>query len=739
MGALMGALMIQKYRRLALLTMVLCCTGTAGNALAAPDQPTPGSVNVGKQGNQAQTSAPTTPFSNNQVIGLPTLTVTGTPISRYRVSTTNTALGTNTSVLNTPFAVTPIPREVLRDQRAQSLEDAMRNSPGVTINLGEGNRDELIIRGVKTKAAFFINGMRDNSEYFRPLYNVAHIDVLKGPAALQFGRGNIGGLVNIVTRKAERRDIRHLMVSGGSFGRFKGWFDFGTAVGSSGAFRLMGMGERSNGFRDYSYIHRYGINPTFHLDLSDRTHMDVSFSYLDDNRRVDRGIPSFNGRPVKVDRTQFFGSPDQNRFYSHLFSGAFNITHEVNKHLTLRNRFRAFQNKHHYANVFPGSSVDANGMFQFEGYDHLTKRLSAQDRFEAIINFDTGIVHHKVFTGASYTWQQDHDIELVAGTKANGDTTKDIPGLHSLSDSVVAPVPLNVLRRNNTVYAHEIGVFLQDQISLGKHWMLLAGLRYDRFATTARYLPSRSKTEKTNNTWSPRFALMYKPIENDTMYFSFSRNYVPAGANVALSLETPKDANIAPERADQYEFGNKLELFDGNLALNVAFFQINLDNLPTSPPNGGLTLITIGKRRNRGIELSANGNITDKWRIFTNYTYMLEAKNLVAIEDAPAGTRAGLVPHHQFSVWSTYDLDQHWGVGAGVHGLSSRFTSFTNEVTLPSFVVGDLMAYYQQKQFRLQVNVYNVSNESYFATASGDNQIMPGTPRSVIASLNVNF
>jgi catecholate siderophore receptor len=736
-----------KYRRLVPLAIGLYCAGITWNVLAAPDQLTPGSVHASKQKNKAQSAAPADPAStdaaapvSNQATVLQTVTVTGKQESAYRVPETSTALGTDTSVLNTPFSITPIPEKLLNDQGAQSLEDAVRNSPGVTIGLGEGNTDQLIIRGVSTTSDFFMNGMRDDSEYFRPLYNVEHIDVLKGPAALQFGRGGAGGIVNFVTKKAERRNIRSLMVEGGgggagsSWGHFRGWVDLGTPIGDSGAFRLNAMGENSGGFRDNYFLRRYAVNPTFHFDVGDRTKIDLNLSYLNDHRLADRGIPSQNGRPVNVSRSQFFGSPDQNRFFSDVTTGQFEITHEINDHLKLHNNFRTFQNTRRYTNLYPGSAVGDDGTFTFRAYDHSFERLSYQDRLQAIFDFDTGIISHKVLGGGDYTWQRDQDIQFLHGK------SKDIKGVfHTLDDTEVAPIAMNTLDRHNNVHADEIGIFLQDQISLGEHWMALAGVRYDRFATDARYLKQGARTQRVDNTWSPRAALMYKPVKNDTIYFSFSRAYIPSGANVAGSLKSPDDANLAPERSDQYEFGNKLGLFDDNLLLAIAFFQIDLTNIPANQPNGGSKLLTIGRQRNRGIELSANGSITDKWNVFSNYTYMMEAKNLVAVEDAPAGTTAGLVPHNQFSVWSTYDLNEHWGFGAGVHGQSSRYTSFTNTVKLPAYVVGDLMAYYQMKNLRFQINFNNVSDETYFATASGDNQIMPGIPRSVFARVYVDL
>ncbi|BAW80491.1 TonB-dependent siderophore receptor [Candidatus Nitrosoglobus terrae] len=738
---------MEKYRRLAPLAIGLCCAWASCGVLADSDQEPVKSTYKDKkdkyEDRQEEESQPARPsvFSGSygpNATELGTVTVTGNQLSTYHVDS-NTALGTETRLLDTPFSITPIPRKVLTDQASQSLEQAVRNSPGVTVNLGEGNQDQLVIRGVSTAFDFFMNGMRDDAPYFRPLYNVDHIDVLKGPAALQFGRGGAGGLVNFVTKKAERREIRHIMVEGGGgadgspWGHFRGQMDFGTSISDFGAFRFMGMGQDSGTFRDFGFIRRYAANPVFHFDINDRTQMDLTLSYLNDTRLADRGIPSQNGLPVDVGRSQFFGSPQQNRFDAQVTTAQLMITHEVNDDLKLMANFRAFQNNHHYDNLYPGSSVNKDDMFAFKGYDHSSERINYQQRLQAIFDFDTGKVHHKLLGGGDYTWQRDFDIQFIPGK------SKDLPGLFALDNSVVGPVAMTSLDRHNNVHADEIGVYLQDQITFDEHWMALAGVRFDRFATDARYLKINARTQRIDDTWSPRAALMYKPVENDTLYFSFSRNFIPSGANVAASLKDPNGANLAPERSDQYEFGNKFELFDGNMVFNIAFFQIDLTNMPAADPNGDSQLLTIGRQRNRGIELSANGSITEKWNIFANYTYMMEAKNMVAVQGTAAGARAGLVPRNQFSVWSTYDINEHWGFGGGVHGQSMRYASFTDKVQLPAYAIGDLMAYYQLKGYRFQVNLNNVSDETYYATASGDNQIMPGIPRSVFASVNMDF
>lgn len=684
-----------------------------------------------------------------QAARLNAVNVTG-HLDPYTVERSSTTLGTDTALKNTPFSVTALPRKVMDDQGVDSIAGAMRNVPGVNISLGEGNRDELYMRGVKTKSDFFIDGMRDDSEYIRPMYNVERVDVLKGPAALQFGRAGAGGIVNLVQKRADPEQvIRHGKFETGSWGKLKGTFDFNEPVGENGAFRLMGMREDSGGFRDHAETSRYGINPEFHYDFSDKTQMDLGFSYLHDHRLADRGIPSHNGHPdYRIKRRRFFGDKDANRYNQEVLAADFDLKHEVNKHLKLRNHFRWSRNDRDYTNFYAHTPTDDAGNFLFEGYGHPARRNTFQDRLEAIGTFDTGMISHKVLGGVDYTWQHDHDIETRpdnAGTQYAGKKTV-APSLYGAGNAfaqrTIDGVPMGwdqpgSRNRDNSVYAKELGVFLQDEVKLSKHWQALAGVRYDRFSSTANYRYHGENQHRVDHEFAPRGALMYKPTDNQTFYASFSRTYTPAGSNVALDHHSPDGGDIAPEKADSYELGSKTSLFDDRLLLSAAFFQINQSNIKDKDPNGDEKL-PVGKHRTRGVELSANGNITDRWSVFANYAY-IDSKTTRSVKDVPRGRRVALVPHSQFSVWSTYEINRHWGLGGGIHGESGKYASVSNEVKLPGYVVGDLMAYYQNDHYRLQVNVNNVTDKRYYETAQKDNQIMPGTPRSVVASLSMDF
>ena len=662
--------------------------------------------------------------------------VSGWLMQNYRISETRSATGTLTPVIDIPQSIQVIPGELLRDQAAQSLADAVRNSPGISVSLGEGMRDEVYIRGVKTKSDFFTDGLRDDTEYLRDLYNISHVDVLQGPSALLFGRGGAGGLINLVTKEPERQNIRDFSFEAGSWQHLRSTIDIGGAFGDTNAFRLLAMGEDSEGFRDHYYIHRYAINPQFGFGIGEQTQINVGLSYLNDRRFVDRGIPSRNGRPVDVPREQFFGTPDQNLSTGSVKTFSTRISHAFNDEMSLNNTFRANDAERFYVNTYPGSSVDAADTLKLKGYYHPHDRVSYLDRLELIKTINSGFVSHTLLLGSEYSWQRDNDFQLLPS-----EGSKNVPGRISLSNSEIAPIDFIYLDRENRVVGKEFGLFAQDQISFGEHWKALLGIRWDRFTVSADYknpVVSPNHTYNLDSEWSPRAGLIYKPVENDSIYLSVSKTFTPQGANIALSRKDPEGANLNPEKATNIEIGNKLDLFDGRLSLSAALFQLDLDDVVALAADGSGDLVSTGSQRNRGFVFSAEGDLTSQLSLYANYTH-LNAEITNDTEDADAGAKVGLVPRNQFSLWTRFALNSNWGFGAGLRGESEKFTSYDNSVVLPKYVVGDLMAYYQASRYRVQANIENVTDKHYFPTASSNNEIMPGTPRSLMVRLSTSF
>ncbi|MEO7065895.1 MAG: TonB-dependent siderophore receptor [Rhodanobacter sp.] len=655
--------------------------------------------------------------------------VDGTALVPYMVEGTNTATRTDTPLIDIPQTIQAMPKDLLRDQNAQSLGDTMRNAPGVSVHQGEGNRDEIVIRGVKTKADFFVDGVRDDTEYYRDLYNVSEVDVLQGATAMMFGRAGAGGVVNLVTKQAVRSPTHELTLQAGSWQHRRAALDLGGALADAVAYRLNIMGEDSGGFRDYAFLHRYAINPVFNFRLGDRTTLDVGLERAYDNRRADRGIPSRGNRPVDVTPETFFGSPQQNFARTTVDSFHAKLQHDINENLVLRDTFRATRLDKFYQNTYPGSAVAPDDTLSIKAYSHGEQRNGFFNQAELVQQLDTGAMRHTLLYGVETDVQLDDDVKFT------GSIAKGV----ALTDPRV-PIVINKPDRNNHAVAHAIGAYVQDQVDLSPHWKALAGIRWDRFSVGARYnlLPAGTGTQHTDTAWSPRVGVIYKPTDNASLYASVTRSFTPQGSNLALSLKSPVGANLAPEKAVNYEIGGKFNLLDQKLALTAAVFQLDLDHVNTPDPFDPTQLVQTGAQRNRGFELGLNGSLTSRWSIYAGYAH-LNAEIRSTTEDARAGAKVGLVPKNQASLWSRYAFTDHWGIGGGWVSQSRVYTSFDNVVVLPGYTRFDAMAYYKQGKYRVSLNVDNLFNVGYYATANGDNQIMPGAPRSVDLTLVIDL
>lgn len=704
------------------------CTPLISLALVMPATASPADASTARSDVAlASAATPVDAGSMLSTVNLKGVRVNG--VVPYLIGSTSTATRTETPLVDIPQTIQAIPKDLLLDQNAQSLGDTLRNAPGVSVHQGEGNRDEFVIRGVKTKADFFVDGVRDDTEYYRDLYNVEEVDVLQGATAMMFGRAGAGGAINLVTKQAVSSPIHQLTLQAGSWAHRRATLDLGGALGNSAAYRLNVMGEDSGGFRDYAYLHRYGINPVFKFHLDDRTTLDVGVERAYDRRRADRGIPSRGDRPVDVAPETFFGSPQQNFARTTVDSFHARIEHDFSDNLVLRDTFRATRLDKFYQNVYPGSDVAADDTLSLKAYNHGEKRTGYFNQAELVQQVDAGGMHHTLLYGLETDVQVDDDV------KFKGSTVHDVP----LADPRI-DIAINKADRNNHVVGHAVGAYVQDQIDLATHWKALAGIRWDRFSVGARYnlLPAGTGTQHTDTVWSPRVGLIYKPTDESSLYASVTRSFTPQGSNLALSLKSPKGANLAPEKAVNYEIGGKLNLLDERLALTAAVFQLDLDHVNTPDPLDPTELVQTGAQRNRGFELGLNGNLTSRWSIYAGYAH-LNAEIRSATEDAPAGAEVGLVPKDQFSLWSRYAVSDHWGIGGGWVSQSRVYTSFDNKVVLPGYARFDAMAYYQRDKYRISLNLDNAFDVHYYATANGDNQIMPGAPRSIDLSFSINL
>lgn len=686
----------------------LAANGSAPESAAAA---APGGAEAGVPGADAAGSPRT--LGTIQVYGV-------LAAETYDVDGSATATGTYTPLIDIPQTLQAIPIQLLRDQGAQSMADAMRDAPGVSVHQGEGNRDQIVIRGVSTKNAFYLDGLPDDTEHFRDLFNVQEIDVLQGPAAVLFGRGGAGGVVNVVTKKPLPARFLDLGLDTGSWDLRRATLDANAPLGADAAFRLNAMGEDSGGYRDHYYLRRYGVDPEARFTLGSGTTLEFGVEKLYDNRRADRGDPSRDGRPVDIGPGTFFGSPTQNFAQSDITAFHVRVEHTAGN-LTLRDAFRAVRTNKLYQNLYPGGAVAADDTLTLSGYRHRHGRTGYFNEAEAEYDADTGAVRHVLLAGVDLSHEADVDLKTNAA---------DITGVPLANPVVDGAINFGIPSRANNASARELGVYAEDQMTMGR-WQALAGVRFSDFTVDARYhLPAFARTRRTDTAWSPRVGVIYQPNAHDSIYASVTRTFTPQGDNLALSLKTPTTADLAPQTAVNYEIGNKAELFGGRFLLSAALFRLDQNHVNSPDPNDPSQVVQTGAQRTRGFELSGTGNLTERLSLYAGYA-RLDATILDATTDGPAGARVPLVPGQQFSLWLRYKTNHHWGLGGGVVAAARAYTGFDNTVALPGYVRADAMGYYEGRGYRVALNLNNVFDIRYDPTANGNNQIMPGEPRNV--------
>ncbi len=700
--------------------------------------------------------------AEKEAVDLDTIRVRGQRLNTYRAERSVSATKTDTLLRDVPQAITVITGQQMRDRAVQGMADAVRYVPGIGITQGEGNRDGLVFRGNSSTADFFADGMRDDVQYYRDTYNIERIEAFKGPNAMIFGRGSPGGLLNRVTKTADWREALDIGLQFGSWQKRRATADYAHPFGDAFAFRVTGVYEDSEGFRDGYMLKRRGINPTAAIHAGDNTLITLGYEYFRDQRTADRGIPSyanaFNGTrfPVATARDTFFGDPDASRSDTNVNAFSALIEHDFGGGTVLRNRTRIADYDKHYQNVYPGTVNGAATTVALSAYDNTTDRRNLFNQIDLIFSATTGTVEHKFMTGVEFG-RQDTDNQRRSGRFTLGAGSPCLTG--STASSCVVPLgspnvsPRVVYANNslggsgdarNTGVAKIAAVYAQDQIEFSPKWSAIVGLRYDRFDVdftdlrTGVSAQSRSLSS-SDKLWSPRVGVVFKPVDNLSLYASYGVTYLPRSGEQLGSLAF-NSQSLDAEEFENTEIGAKWELRPG-LTAEAAAFRLNRSNAAITDPNDSTRLILFAgdSQRVDGVELSLAGNFTEKWQVIGSYAW-LDARTVRAIGTTPAGRVLPQTPETSFGLWNRYDFNDRWGVALGATYRSTSFASISNAVTLKSYARYDGAVYYKfDERFSAQLNVENLFDKVYFPSAHSDSNISPGAPRSAYVTLNFKF
>ena len=645
------------------------------------------------------------------------------------------ATKTLTPLIDVPQSVTVVTKQLINDQMMASIADVVKYVPGITAHQGENNRDQLVIRGNSTSADFYLNGVRDDVQYYRDLYNLDRVEALKGPNAMTFGRGGAGGVINRVTKDAQFTPVHEFTMDTGSFFDRRFTADVDQPLGEKFAARLNGMYEGSDSFRDFVDLSRYGVNPTLTFAPAERTKFTVSYENLHDQRVADRGITSFQGLPVEVPISTYYGNPNDSNVHALVNLGSVAFEHVTESGVAIHNRSTFANYDRGYQNYVPGVVTPDKTQVSLSAYNNATNRTNLFNQTDVSKEFQTGSIRHMLLGGVEVGRQLTDNFKNT-GYFNNTATSILIP----FGDTVIdTPVTFrqSATDANNHLETNLAAAYVQDQAQITRHIQLLGGARFDYFDLQYHNNRTGDELRRIDHLVSPRAGIVIKPKDRVSIYGSYSVSYLPSSGDQFSSLTTITQ-QVKPEKFTNYEVGAKWDLAR-SLSLTTAVYQLNRTNTRSTDPNDPTRIVQTGSTRTNGFEIGVNGNITRAWQIAGGYAYQ-DAYITSATTAAKAGAQVAMVPHNTFSIWNSYKFMPKLSAGLGILNRTDMFAAIDNTVVLPGYTRADAALFYSlTEKIRLQLNVENLFNKVYYLDADSNTNISPGSSRAVRAGMIARF
>ncbi|MGB3712223.1 MAG: TonB-dependent receptor [Erythrobacter sp.] len=643
---------------------------------------------------------------------------------------------TPTPVIDVPQSISITTEEEILDRGFSSIGEIIDYTPGVNTSQGEGHRDSIVFRGIRSTADFFIDGMRDDVQYYRGLYNLQQVEILRGPNALLFGRGGTGGVLNRVTKKGELgRNFAGGQIAIDTFGQVSVQGDVNLAAGDALAVRVNAAYEELANHRDFYDGTRIGFNPTARVQLGETTLLDLSYEFADHERFIDRGIPTgADGRPVGAFEDIVFGDPEEN--YTQLEAHLLRATLQQDFSDSFKGVFSAFYGDYDkvYSNFYASSydEADTPGEVTLDGYVDTTQRENLILTANLIGAFQTSGIDHSLLVGGEYiatdsdqdrfnafwsTTEDDNEIFTVRrplllrggiGINADGEQT-----INDFSEDIndFTQVGLDVF-----------SLYMQDEIALTDWLRVVAGGRFDSFDIEVFDVVGGERLSRKDEEFSPRGGVILKPQENLSIYASYSESFLPRSGEQFTGLGGGADA-LDPDTFVNLEAGVKWDLASG-LSLTAAVFEIEQSS-PQPTADDAETLVVIDSKT-QGFELQARGEVLPGWFVTAGYSY-LDGEQVD--EDGPTGLRPRELPENMASIWNQVEVTDRFAFGIGVTHQGSSFANNSNTAILPSYTRIDAAAFYDvSENLRLQVNVENANDTLYFPNAHSTHQVTVGAP-----------
>lgn len=672
-----------------------------------------------------------------------------------------------TPLRNTPQTVNVIPQQVIQEQRAQSVEDTLRYVPGITFSAGEGGQqgDGPIIRGFVARGDLFRDGIRDPGWYTRDIFSSDRVEVYKGPSAFAFGRGSTGGAINTVTKLPTGAQFVDVTATATTGPGVRGEIDASTRKDNFST-RIAALGtDVDTPTRDNVWTQRWGVAPSVKWDINPETSALFSYIYQGERGAPDYGFtylpqpaysrttglptnPGYYGNgtattPLPVDRSNWYGIAngpwrDITETETHIVT--LKLERQLNSDFKVVNATRYMTNDRFSLPTAPRQLGDVNntvfGNPPPANYPVDLMTIGRERRQRETDN--TFLINQTDLLGRFEAFGLSHTA--VAGVEFSRETRDQVrldvcdPGNPACRTSAAAPDPNGspiggtmVLHQPNSSRANTQAAYVSDQAKW-QNFEFLGSLRFDRFASVYEDLdvPANRHLERTDNLWSYRFGVVYHPTPNSSVYYAYGNSHNPSAEQGTISDASV--AALAPERTHSHEAGVKVDVLENRLSLTAAVFDIEKENLRITDPTNASVSILDGVARVRGIELGAAGRLTDKWQIIGGYSF-LRSEITDTSDLSIYGRNLPNTPEHNVALWSTYDVAPQWTIGAGAIYQSKGWANTANTAYVPDFWKFDAMVAYRiDGRSSLQLNIYNITDELYYAQYFGNN-VVPASGR----------
>ena len=646
-----------------------------------------------------------------------------------------TALKTPVPIIDVPQTLSIVTDEDIRKQGFRELGDIVRYTPGVNTSQGEGHRDSIVFRGVRSTADFYLDGVRDDVQYYRSLYNLEQVEILRGPNALLFGRGGTGGIINRVTKKAVLGDAFGSFDMGAdTFGAFDFAVDYNVQTGENSALRINFHSDTLENHRDYYDGDRYGFNPTLRVQLSPQTTLDLSYEHADHERFIDRGVPTLNGEPVEAFEEIVFGDTDTNLTTLRADIYRANISHEFSDtqkgNFVIQYSDFAKMYKNYYASGYSGGNT-----FTADGYKDPTERTNLIISGNVVNEFQTGSVKHTLLVGAEIIDTENENFRYNTFFI----TTEDDNEVFNITRPINFGVNAAGVRTYNdftadlkSKTASDIEVtsfYIQDQIDVSDNFKIMLGGRFDSFDITVRDIKNGTSETREDEEVSPRAGLIFNPQENLSLYVSYSESFLPRSGEQFKSLSS-SSARLDPDVFESTEIGVKWDIRD-NLSFTVSYFDSEQTQAVRDSDTGENSEI-VGLQVD-GIELELKGQVSDKLYLALGYSDL--------DGETGKGGEPREIPEQTASLWATYQVNDNFGLGFGItHQGESNIKNDKPGLILPDYTRVDFAAYYDiSEDLSLQLNVENITDELYFPHSHSTHQASVGEPLNARFSLRRKF